>query len=96
MGKRKREPEEHPTGGAQPTVKQEAANPPPAAVASGLFAAAVGKQHGPAAAVAAAVGVTARQASAAIHLLKEEQASLPFIARYRKEATQGLDETQLR
>ena len=46
-------------------------------------------------AIAAAVGVSERQVSAAIALL-EEGNTLPFIARYRKEATQGLDETALR
>ncbi len=38
---------------------------------------------------------TVRQVSAAIHLL-DEGATVPFIARYRKEATGGLDDGQLR
>ncbi|MCC5856609.1 MAG: RNA-binding transcriptional accessory protein [Ectothiorhodospiraceae bacterium] len=36
-----------------------------------------------------------RQAEAAVHLL-DNGATVPFIARYRKEATGGLDDTQLR
>ena len=75
-----------------PTQQQAAKR----AVATEAFVSAVGRRDGPAAAVAATVGVTARQAAAAIRLLRDEQASLPFVARYRKEATQGLDEAQLR
>ncbi|BAO44616.1 Tex family protein [Thiolapillus brandeum] len=41
------------------------------------------------------LGITETQASAAIGLL-DEGATVPFIARYRKEATQGLDDIQLR
>ncbi|MBC3765935.1 Tex family protein [Neptunicella marina] len=39
--------------------------------------------------------VTSKQVQAAIDLL-DEGATVPFIARYRKEVTQGLDDTQLR
>ncbi len=39
--------------------------------------------------------ITSSQATAAISLL-DEGATVPFIARYRKELTQGLDDTQLR
>ena len=39
--------------------------------------------------------ITASQATAAIALL-DEGATVPFISRYRKEVTQGLDDTQLR
>ena len=45
--------------------------------------------------IAAAAGVAERQVRAAIELL-EDGNTLPFIARYRKEATGGLDETALR
>ncbi|HYW77930.1 MAG TPA: Tex family protein, partial [Thermoguttaceae bacterium] len=45
--------------------------------------------------IAAATGVAERQVRAAIELL-EGGNTLPFIARYRKEATGGLDETALR
>ena len=45
--------------------------------------------------IAAEIGARAAQASAAIALL-DEGATVPFIARYRKEATGGLDDTQLR
>jgi len=45
--------------------------------------------------IAQALGVAARQVEQTIQLLDEGN-TLPFIARYRKEATQGLDETQLR
>lgn len=38
---------------------------------------------------------TSNQVEAAIRLI-DEGASVPFIARYRKEVTQGLDDTQLR
>ena len=41
------------------------------------------------------IGAQAAQAKAAIALL-DEGASVPFIARYRKEVTGGLDDTQLR
>ncbi|WP_456448775.1 Tex-like N-terminal domain-containing protein, partial [Thiolapillus sp.] len=41
------------------------------------------------------LGVTRQQIAAAIQLL-DEGATVPFIARYRKEATQGLDDAQLR
>lgn len=47
------------------------------------------------AAVASDVGVRPEQASAAIKLL-DEGATVPFIARYRKEVTGALDDTQLR
>jgi protein Tex len=48
-----------------------------------------------AAKIAAELGIQTGQASAAIALLDEGN-TLPFIARYRKEATRGLDEDQLR
>ncbi len=41
------------------------------------------------------IGATAAQVAAAAKLL-DEGATVPFIARYRKEATGGLDDTQLR
>jgi len=46
-------------------------------------------------AIAAATGLPERQVRAAIELL-EDGNTLPFIARYRKEATGGLDEAALR
>jgi len=45
--------------------------------------------------IAAATGAAVRQVRSAIGLL-EEGNTLPFIARYRKEVTDGLDETALR
>ncbi|HZF97916.1 MAG TPA: Tex family protein, partial [Pseudoxanthomonas sp.] len=45
--------------------------------------------------IAAEIGAQPAQALAAIGLL-DEGASVPFIARYRKEVTGGLDDTQLR
>lgn len=45
--------------------------------------------------IASELAVQAKQVQAAIQLL-DEGASVPFIARYRKEATGGLDDTQLR
>ncbi len=45
--------------------------------------------------IATEIGARAQQAEAAIALL-DEGATVPFIARYRKEATGGLDDTQLR
>jgi uncharacterized protein len=45
--------------------------------------------------IATEIGAQPSQASAAIALL-DEGATVPFIARYRKEATGGLDDTQLR
>ncbi len=48
-----------------------------------------------AAMIAAEIGAKPEQAAAAIKLL-DEGATVPFIARYRKEATGGLDDTQLR
>lgn len=46
-------------------------------------------------AIAAELNATAAQIQAAVTLL-DEGATVPFIARYRKEATGGLDDTQLR
>lgn len=46
-------------------------------------------------AIAAELGVARRQVAAAIALLDDGN-TLPFIARYRKEATEGLDDSQLR
>ena len=45
--------------------------------------------------IAAELAAKPVQVSAAIALL-DEGATVPFIARYRKEATGGLDDTQLR
>ncbi|WP_306316056.1 Tex-like N-terminal domain-containing protein, partial [Xanthomonas phaseoli] len=45
--------------------------------------------------IADEIGAQPAQAHAAIALL-DEGASVPFIARYRKEVTGGLDDTQLR
>ncbi len=45
--------------------------------------------------IAAEIGAQSAQAQAAIALL-DEGATVPFIARYRKEVTGGLDDTQLR
>ncbi len=45
--------------------------------------------------IARELGVAERQVQAAVTLL-DEGATVPFIARYRKEATGGLDDTQLR
>ncbi len=45
--------------------------------------------------IAQELGVNPRQVEAAVKLL-DEGATVPFIARYRKEATGGLDDTQLR
>jgi len=45
--------------------------------------------------IAAELGVAARQVDAAVALL-DEGSTVPFIARYRKEATGNLDDTQLR
>ncbi len=45
--------------------------------------------------IAAELGVKPQQVSAAVALL-DEGATVPFVARYRKEVTGGLDDTQLR
>ncbi|MFT6268140.1 MAG: hypothetical protein ACJAVV_000945 [Alphaproteobacteria bacterium] len=45
--------------------------------------------------IAAEIGATSGQIKAAVKLL-DEGATVPFIARYRKEITQGLDDIQLR
>lgn len=45
--------------------------------------------------IATRLTITPQQANAAITLL-DEGATVPFIARYRKEVTKGLDDTQLR
>jgi uncharacterized protein len=45
--------------------------------------------------IAAELGVKPQQVSAAVTLL-DEGATVPFVARYRKEVTGGLDDTQLR
>ena len=45
--------------------------------------------------IAAELNATAAQVEAAVALL-DEGSTVPFIARYRKEATGGLDEIQLR
>ena len=48
-----------------------------------------------AALIAADIGARPQQALAAIRLL-DEGSTVPFMARYRKEVTGGLDDTQLR
>ena len=48
-----------------------------------------------AALIAAEIGARPEQAAAAIGLI-DEGSTVPFIARYRKEVTGGLDDTQLR
>ena len=48
-----------------------------------------------AAIIASEIKATASQVTAAVELL-DEGATVPFIARYRKEVTGGLDDTQLR
>ncbi|SPF81871.1 Tex family protein [Pseudoprimorskyibacter insulae] len=45
--------------------------------------------------IATEIGAAARQVQAAVALL-DEGATVPFVARYRKEVTGGLDDTQLR
>ncbi|MFI3136356.1 MAG: Tex-like N-terminal domain-containing protein, partial [Methylococcaceae bacterium] len=45
--------------------------------------------------IAKELAVKPQQVSAAVNLL-DEGATVPFIARYRKEVTGGLDDTQLR
>ena len=45
--------------------------------------------------IAAEIGAEPRQVASAVGLL-DEGATVPFVARYRKEATGGLDDTQLR
>src|SRR5882672_2822135 len=45
--------------------------------------------------IADELGVRAAQVATAVELL-DGGATVPFIARYRKEATEGLDDTQLR
>ena len=45
--------------------------------------------------IASDLGIRTEQVSATVQLL-DEGATVPFIARYRKEATMGLDDTQLR
>lgn len=45
--------------------------------------------------IADEIGVSPRQVMAAVQLL-DDGATVPFVARYRKEATGGLDDTQLR
>ena len=45
--------------------------------------------------LAAELGARPQQINAAVALL-DEGATVPFISRYRKEATGGLDDTQLR
>ena len=45
--------------------------------------------------IAEEIGAQPRQVAAAVGLL-DEGATVPFVARYRKEATGGLDDTQLR
>ena len=45
--------------------------------------------------IAAEIGAQARQVTAAVELL-DGGATVPFVTRYRKEVTGGLDDTQLR
>ncbi|MCB9780942.1 MAG: RNA-binding transcriptional accessory protein [Alphaproteobacteria bacterium] len=75
----------------------QAALPPiPVRIARGLDALAPPASASPApAAQVSASPVSAAQVSAAMALL-DEGATVPFIARYRKEATGGLDDVQLR
>lgn len=44
--------------------------------------------------ISAALGISERQISQTLGLL-EDGATIPFISRYRKEATGGLDEVQI-
>ena len=48
-----------------------------------------------AATIAQDINATPKQVTSAVALL-DEGATVPFIARYRKEVTGGLDDTQLR
>ena len=52
-------------------------------------------RQGIASIIASDIGATPQQVAAAITLL-DEGATVPFVARYRKEVTGGLDDTQLR
>lgn len=61
-----------------------AASPAPAQIAAGI-----------AARIAGEIGCKAEQVGATVQML-DEGSTVPFIARYRKEATGGLDDTQLR
>ncbi|MCE8472724.1 hypothetical protein LZ189_27420, partial [Rhodovulum sulfidophilum] len=45
--------------------------------------------------IATEIGAQPQQVTAAVELL-DGGATVPFVARYRKEATGGLDDTQLR
>ena len=45
--------------------------------------------------IASEIGATPQQVTSAVELL-DGGATVPFIARYRKEVTGGLDDTQLR
>src|ERR671921_2508512 len=69
-------------GGYPPTVT---APPPSVAPPSGSIARTIATE----------LGVRERQVSAAVDLL-DGGATVPFVARYRKEATDGLDDAQLR
>ena len=40
--------------------------------------------------------INARNVLAVLNLLITEQSTVPFVARYRKEATGGMDEVQIR
>ena len=51
--------------------------------------------YDPAAEIAAALGLSASSVSAVVELLAQG-CTVPFIARYRKEATAGLDEVAIR
>src|SRR4051794_13675649 len=46
--------------------------------------------------VATELGVKAAQVHSVIQLIFEEECTIPFVARYRKEMTGSLDEVQLR
>ncbi|HEX2888845.1 Tex-like N-terminal domain-containing protein, partial [Vineibacter terrae] len=52
-------------------------------------------RQGMASVIASEIGARPQQVAAAITLL-DEGATVPFVARYRKEVTGGLDDTQLR
>ncbi|AXS39840.1 Tex family protein [Breoghania sp. L-A4] len=65
-------------------MTETAAAPSPTQIASGI-----------AARIAGEIGCRAEQVAATVQLL-DEGSTVPFVARYRKEATGGLDDTQLR
>src|SRR3954471_7139754 len=87
-----------PSARPQPAARPVAKPPQPAAgpVKTSLQATSPQTQEsGIAAQIAAELGVQAWQVTAAVDLL-DAGSTVPFIARYRKEATGTLDDTQLR